>query len=1057
MVDTEKGISLVAVTESSRIVGVPEPGQLVEVRRRQWIVADVISSEPINTGYPPQHMVTLSSIDEDALGEELQVVWEIEPGAHVIEKAGLPEITGFDDADRLDAFLDAVRWGAATNADRGFLQAPFRSGVSIEDFQLDPLVRAINMARANLLIADDVGLGKTIEAGLVIQELLLRHRARSVLVICPASLQLKWQDEMLEKFGLDFKVVNTDYVRQLRRDRGIHANPWTSFPRLIVSQDWIKSGEPLRLLREIIPAHAKYPRKFDILVVDEAHNVAPSGSANYALESLRTRMIREIAPHFQHKLFLTATPHNGYTESFTSLLELLDDQRFARNILPDEKQLQQVMVRRLKTDLVDADGNLLYPARKLQALEINYSSDERAAHQLLNAYCDSRESSTGGDNKAIGTKFVNGLLKKRLFSSPAAFASTLEKHISTVNSGGKAKKATAIEERILRKAMLKAEEDYAKDADYEAAQDEAVEVASKRCAPFTKEQSKLIKQLREWAQRAQHQSDSKADAISSWIKQNLKTKSKWNNQRVILFTEYRTTQQWLQKILTEQGYGSKRLNIIHGGMDQDEREQVKAAFQTDPEESPVRILLATDAASEGIDLQNYCNCLIHLEIPYNPNVMEQRNGRIDRHGQKASEVLIWHPVDAGDGEGQVVGGHKDDIIRALRKLESMREDMGSVNPVIAPQMSGLIEGSKKELDTREAEAKTKKARKYVKADRQLKEKINKLHQQLLETQKDFHLTPEHVLAAVQTGLAVAEKTALKPVELKDAPTDSVFLMPELTGTWAACAQGLRHPYTNDIRPITFDHAVAKGRDDVVLVHLNHRLVQMCLRLLRAQVWAQEGDPNKKLHRVTLRTLPDNQIDGVVALVVSRLVITGGNHHRLHEEITYSGGYLKDKSYSRERGVNKISDWLGVYETGIAPAHLQSALTNRFEHNQAAIQNTIEARSKERLKDLESTLQNRKEKEIQDITAVLNELEASINANLDEAKQPEQLVLEGFEEDERTQVRRDIDALKARLSRIPEEREHEVNAIEHRYADYIARTFPVAVIFLVPESMAGTAR
>ena len=1035
-------------TTAARIISVPEPGQLVEVRRRQWVVADIVASEPINSGYPPQHMVTLSSIDEDGLGEELQVVWEIEPGAHVIEKAGLPEITGFDDADRLDAFLDAVRWGAATNADRGFLQAPFRSGVSIEDFQLDPLVRAINMARANLLIADDVGLGKTIEAGLVIQELLLRHRARSVLVICPASLQQKWQDEMLEKFGLDFKIVNTDYIRQLRRERGIHANPLTSFPRLIVSQDWMKSGEPLRLLREIIPAHAKFPRKFDILVVDEAHNIAPSGSTNYALESLRTRMIREIAPHFQHKLFLTATPHNGYTESFTSLLELLDDQRFARNILPDEKQLQQAMVRRLKTDLVDSDGKPLYPQRKLQALEVNYSDDERQIHQLLNDYCASREADTADDKKAIGTKFVNGLLKKRLFSSPAAFASTLEKHVNTVHSGGSSKKASAIEERILRKALLKAEEDYAKDEDYEAAQEEAIEEASKRSAPFTKEQSQLINQLREWAQRAQHQSDSKAEAVCQWIKSNLKSKGQWNHERVILFTEYRSTQQWLQKILTEQGYGGDRLDIIHGGMDQEDRERAKAAFQASPDDSPVRILLATDAASEGIDLQNHCHCLIHLEIPYNPNVMEQRNGRIDRHGQKADEVLIWHPVDAGDGDGQTIGGHKDDIIRALRKLESMREDMGSVNPVIAPQMSGLIEGSKKELDTREAEAKTQKAKKYVKAERQLKEKINKLHEQLLETQQDFHLTPEHVLAAVKTGLAVAEKPPLKPIDLEGAKPGSVFTMPELTGTWSECTRGLRHPFTNKTRPITFDHEVAKDRDDVVLVHLNHRLVQMCLRLLRAEVWAQSDV--KKMHRVALRTLPDDQIGGVVALAVSRLVITGGNHHRLHEEITFSGGYLKDKSYNRERGVTKINQWLELSEAAVVPAHLESALATRFDNSQGAIQNTIEARSKERLKDLESTLKSRKDKEVSDIATVLDELEAAIQKELKNAEQPEQLAL--FSEDERTQVRRDLDALTARLSRIPEEREHEISAIEHRYADYVARTFPVAVIFLVPQSM-----
>ena len=1034
------------------IFGVPQQGQLVEVRRRRWIVANIVASDSSQFRGALQHFVSLSSIDEDGLGEELQVVWEIEPGAHIIEKAGLPEITGFDFADKLDAFLDAVRWGAATNADRSFLQAPFRSGVSIEDFQLDPLVRAINMARVNLLIADDVGLGKTIEAGLVIQEMLLRHRARSVLVICPASLQQKWQDEMQEKFGLEFKIVNTDYIRQMRRDRGIHANPWTSFPRLITSQDWLKSGEALRLMRDTLSGAKRYPRKFDILVVDEAHNIAPSGSANYALESQRTRLIREIAPHFQHKLFLTATPHNGYTESFTSLLELLDDQRFARNILPDEKQLQQAMVRRLKTDLVDAEGKQLYPERKLQALEVDYSDEERRVHQLLDDYCQSRDETADQDKKFIGTHFVNNLLKKRLFSSPAAFASTLEKHVSTVNQGSKPAKATVIEERILRKALLKAEEDYARDEDYEAAQEEAVEEATKRSAPLTGDQKRLINQLRDWAQTAQHQSDSKSEAICTWIEANLKTEKSWNRRRVILFTEYRTTQQWLQKILTEAGYGGDRLAIIHGGMDQEEREEVKAAFQTNPKDANVRILLATDAASEGIDLQNYCNCLMHLEIPYNPNVMEQRNGRIDRHGQKESEVLIWHPVDAGDSDGQSVGGHKEDIIRALKKLESMREDMGSVNPVIAPQMSGLIEGKTKELDTREAEARTQKARKFVKAERQLNEKIAKLHEQLVQTRQDFHLTPAHILAAVDTGLSIAERPPLKPVSLAGAPDGSVFKMPELIGTWAACNKGLRHPYTQVIRPITFDHQVAKGRDDVVLVHLNHSLVQMCLRLLRAEVWALPDA--KRMHRVTLRSLPDERINGVAAVIVSRLVITGGNHHRLHEEITYSGGYLKDKTYSRETGVRKLDDMLAEGEPAVASDSLCDALKLRFDRNLDSVQNTIDARSRERLKDLEGTLRRRRDTEIKDISTILSELEISIKDELQKEKEPEQLKLDFPNDDERTQVRRDFDALRARLSRIPEERDQEIQTIEHRYADYVARTFPVAVVFLVPQSILG---
>jgi hypothetical protein len=728
-------------------------------------------------------------------------------------------------------------------------------------------------------------------------------------------------------------------------------------------------------------------------------------------------------------------------------LELLDDQRFARNILPEEKQLQQAMIRRLKTDLVDSEGNPLYPQRHLQALEINYTEEERAIHKKLDDYAESRESSNDESKNTVGIKFVNGLLKKRLYSSPAAFASTLEKHVNTVHAGGSEKKVTAIEERILRKAMLKAEEDYANDADVEIAQEEAIEEVSKRTAPFSAEQSQLIGDLRAWAQAAQHQEDSKSKAICDWIKKNLKDGSKWNNQRVILFTEYRTTQQWLEKILTENGFGKDRLAIIHGGMDQEEREEIKAAFQTNPDDAKVRILLATDAASEGIDLQNYCNCLIHLEIPYNPNVMEQRNGRIDRHGQKASEVLIWHPVDAGADKGMSVGGHKDDIIRALRKLESMREDMGSVNPVIAPQMSGLIEGSKTELNTQAAEARTAKAKKFVKAERQLDEKIQKLHQQLIETQTDFHLTPEHVLAAVQTGLAVAEKPALKPASLKDAPDGTVFSMPELTGTWGDCVKGLQHPYTKQIRPITFDHEVAKGRDDVVLVHLNHRLVQMCLRLLRSKVWEQD----EKLHRVTVRSLPKNQMDGVVALVVSRLVVTGGNHHRLHEEITYSGGYLKDKSYNREKGVKVINDWLEQSQPAKAPKSLQDALTSRFEGQVSSLQQTVEARSKERLKGLEGTLEKRKAQEIADITTVLDELEKSITAELNKTEEPEQIEL--FTPDERTQIRRDVEALKARLARIPEEKEQEIKTIEHRYEGYVARTFPVAVIFLVPENLA----
>ena len=1027
----------------------PEPGQLVEVRRRQWVVADVDAAGLEIAA--PQHCVRLSSIDEDGLGEELEVVWEIEPGAQVIERAGLPSVTGQDDSDTLEAFLDAVRWGAATNADRGFLQAPFRSGVSIEDFQLDPLVRAIDMARVNLLIADDVGLGKTIEAGLVIQELLLRHRARTVLIVCPASLQEKWRVEMLEKFGLEFLVVDTDYIKRLRRERGIHANPWTSHPRLITSMDWAKSGEGLRAMRDVIPPHVGHPRKFDLLVVDEAHNVAPAAGAHYALESQRTRFIRAIGPHFQHRLFLTATPHNGYTESFTSLLELLDDQRFARNILPDEKRLSQVMIRRLKSDLVDADGNPLYARRTLQALEVPYTAQEREIHRKLDDYCASREKDAEKSGNGFGTAFVNRLLKKRLLSSPAAFASTLEKHVASLSEARPAK-PDAMAERILHKAILKADEDYADDSEVENAQAEAIEEATRRSMPLTPEQRATLDDLRAWAQRARNQANAKAQAVLDWLTTHLKPNGEWNDRRVILFTEYRTTHQWMHQILASHGFGGERLGLLHGSLSQEEREPIKAAFQASPQDSPVRILLATDAASEGIDLQNHCNRLIHLEIPYNPNVMEQRNGRIDRHGQREKEVLIWHPVDGGGAKGASVGGHGEDILRALRKLDSMRADMGSVNPVIAPQMSGLIEGSLKDLDTRMAEARIARARNFVRAERELKDRVAKLHERLLTTKQDLHLTPDHVLMAVKTGLALAGRPPLEPIQLASAPSGSVFRMPALSGSWARCLEGLRHPHTQKIRPITFDHAVASGRDDVVLVHLNHRLVQMCLRLLRAEIWAQ--DDVKKLHRVTVRTVPDALVDGPVVVVVSRLVVTGGNHHRLHEELTLSGGYLRDQSFRREEGVTRVQQWLDESKPITAASSLFDALRVRFDRQQEAILKAVDARSKERLRYLTNTLQTRKQQEVGDIGTVLDELEKAIQSELKKGGQPEQLML--FTEDERTQLRRDIAALEARLARIPDEREMETQAIEARYAKLDDRTFPVAVIFVVPESTGGAA-
>jgi superfamily II DNA or RNA helicase len=1031
---------------------IPSEGQLVKVRGRDWVVSNVLESDLVTPGTPPQHLVSLSAIDEDSFGETLQVVWQVEPGAQISKRAGFPSITGHDDPDRMEAFIDAVRWGASVNADRSFLQSPFRSGVSIESYQLDPVVRAIDMARVNLLIADDVGLGKTIEAGLVIQELLVRHRARTVFVVVPSSLQLKWKAEMQEKFGLEFRIIGTQYLADLRREQGIHANPWTSFPRLIASMDWMKSGEALRLIKDVLPPHLSYPRKFDILVVDEAHNVAPAMATHYAIESQRTSLIRRIAPHFEHRIFLSATPHNGYQESFTSLLELLDDQRFARSAMPEEKQLQRVMVRRLKTDLVDPAGNPIYPKRVIKTLPVSYTKEEKDAHALLKRYAASRSQSAGEPRSALGSAFVLNLLKKRLFSSPRAFALTLAKHQETLAGRGRKSAASDLDDRILRKAISKLEEDTGNDEQIEESIADAVGEASAVAAPLTADQRELLEKLSAWANASKSRPDSKAHAILAWLDDHIRPEGRWGDARVILFTEYRATHSWLYEILAQHGYGAERLMVLHGSLDPDERAKVMAAFQAAPSESKVRILLATDAASEGIDLQNHCNFLIHVEIPWNPNVMEQRNGRIDRHGQKKPPT-IWHPVgstftpgidSATTKVGEVDGDHEY-LMRAVMKVEAIREDLGSVGPVIAQQIVEAMSGKRATIDTREAEAKAAKARRFVVAERKLTERIAKLHERLLEARNDFHLSPDRIARAVQVGLQISEKPALRAVAWPGAPTGTVFEVPAIPG-WERATEGLHHPHSGRRRPITFDHEVAKGRDDIVLAHLNHRLVQMCLRILRAEVWS--SDSRKRLHRVAVRRSSDPELKVPVVIVCSRLLVTGGNHHQLHEELTLAGGELRSDGFARVAQVGRLETWLENATPCEPSAAVLAGLKAQFDRDVDSITSANDARARERLRFLENTLARRKDSDVADITGLLQELEKTLRHELEPAK-VKQLELSLGLENERLQLRRDVAALQARLDRIPQERIEEIASLERRYSSLAHRTFPVAVTFVLP--------
>lgn len=1048
---------------------VPEAGQLVEVRQRRFSVVEVQASQVVpdvvrGPAESPQHLVTLSSVEDDGLGEELQVVWELEPGACVHENMGLPEATGFDDPRRLDAFLDAVRWGAVSQADVRALQAPFRSGITIEDYQLDPVVRALEMPRVSLLIADDVGLGKTIEAGLVAQELLLRHRVRTILIICPAGLQIKWRDEMRDKFGLEFRIVDSALMKDLRRQRGLHVNPWTHFPRLITSIDFLKRERPLRLFRETLPAEGEpaFPRRFDLLMIDEAHNVAPPAGGRYATDSLRTQAVRMLAPHFEHKLFITATPHNGYPESFSALLELLDNQRFARVSALDQDQLAAVMVRRLKDDLPPKwDGTPRFAKRELRHLEVAYTDAEHQAHLGLQEYAKQRTENAADETTSYATEFVLKLLKKRLFSSPQAFLTTLEKHRHTLQSERpSAPKRAPL--GVLRRLVDQVEEEYADDDVYEESTTEVVESTSRQMARLSSDERALLDELHTWAQNAVRRPDSKAQKLIDWLSNELQPDGRWNDERVIIFTEYRATQKWLHNLLSTAGLsGQGRLMVLFGGMPTDEREQIKAAFQADPSISPVRILLATDAASEGIDLQNHCSRLIHYEIPWNPVRMEQRNGRIDRHGQHHTP-LIYHFVGEGfDQEGRrevkpgELAGDLEFLMRVALKVNQIREDLGTVGPVIASQVEDAMLGKRRSLNTAEAERKGQQQRQIFRVERDLRERIERLHDQLEESKRELHLTPDNVAEVVAVGLELANQPPLREAHVKglwpdpsgQRKTCPVFHLPPLGGSWAKCSEGLNHPHTHAIRPIVFDHALAEGRDDVVLAHLNHRLVQMCLRLLRAEVWATQGRQN--LHRMTARLVPNEASDTPVVVAHGRLVVLGKDSHRLHEEILTAGGRIREGRFAR-LNVGETDAALAAALPTPVPQQTQQQLLGLWDTLQEPLEQALQARMRERTETLDNRLNQRRDKEAADIRAILEELQRGIQAELHE-EAPAQLEL--FKYEEQDQYHHDREALRLRLAQIPAEIEREVEAVHNRYAEPTPRLFPVAVTFLVPERLA----
>jgi ERCC4-related helicase len=1035
----------------------PVVGKLVRVRGRHWVVTDVaptaipfdIKVATVGEGHT---LVTLSSVDDDGLGDELRVLWELEAGRRVLESATLPDLSQdrYDDPATLGAFLDALRWGAVTNAETTVLQAPFRAGIAIEDYQLEPVIRALTMPRVNLLVADDVGLGKTIEAGLVIQELLLRHRARRVMVVCPASLTVKWQEEMANRFGLDFHVVDTEEVRRVRRERGLQANPFRVHPFTIVSLQWLRGPRCQRLLEEILgDARPGMTRALDLLIVDEAHHCAPPGQGSYAVDSQQTRAVSRVSANSEHRLFLTATPHNGYLESWTALLAMLDPQRFARGVPPDPVALQQILIRRLKSEIRKPDGTPRYPDRVVEEITVDYPKHELEVHQLLGDYTQARRQRLARETvKGVGqaADLVTLILKKRLFSSPAAFSRTMGLHLNSVRRAGSTLDVDLVwvgEQQIELIYGDWSHDDALNDAE-DAAEDAATSAAGR---PSAYEQE-LLDKISSWIDEYGQDSDAKAKALIQYLNDVCKTDGKWNDERVVIFTEYRDTQRWLANLLERYDLADGgRLELLYGGMDTETRELVKGDFQKPPHMHPVRILLATDTASEGIDLQDHCYRLVNYDIPFNPNRLEQRAGRIDRYGQKHPPQIHhfvgseWRNAAPGSAEADL-----DFLTRIAVKVATMREDLGSVNPVLAAAVERRMLG-RRDTAFRVDDVKPKAVvREALKVERQLRAEADRLRATLAESATELHSTPADVQRVVEVGLHLGRQSALRR-KTDERTGETVWVVPPLTGSWSRTTADLvDRDYGT--RAISFDANLAASRNDIVLAHLNHPLVAMATRLLRAEVWGVG-----RLARAASLVVEDPKVKDPVLAAYSRLVLVGADGKRLHEELFAAGGWLRGKSFSR-LGVTELAD---ILDAALGPAAtlqespkpVRDELTHIWPSVVGNIRAAIDARAKDREASLQKSLAKRQSDEERRTRSLLEGFERSLRDAVANQEQDRQLSFADLDTDERTQLAADHDAWRARLETLPTEREVEIAAIARRYASVQVLWFPAAIVHLVP--------
>ena len=505
-----------------RVAGVPVVGAMVHVRQRLYLVESTESGRVEGAT-----LVRLSCIRDDAQGQQLDVLWEHELDAEVRSGEFWQRLAGrgFDPAKRFAAYLNTLRWNCVTSTDPKLLQSPFRAGIRLDPYQLEPLRKALRLPRVNLFIADDVGLGKTIEAGLIARELLLRKKVREIVVSCPPSMLLQWQEELADRFGLRFEIFDRAFVQRVRRERGFSVNPWKTHSRFLISHRLLTDESYTAGLRDWLGDF----RPGTLFILDEAHHAAPASGQKYAIDSHMTHAVRNLAPRFEHRLFLSATPHNGHSNSFSALLEILDPQRFLRGTPVTRQNRDDVLVRRLKEDLRAIQGG--FPERVVEQVTLDGlppETPELELARLLAEYREARLQRLAGSSKRA--QAASGLLlcslQQRLFSSIKAFYRTLKVHAKTVERQRRDETMRAQDSGLdLLRGAIGSEDDRAEMDEEEAGteMDAQVEAATAvvSAADVYSEEQQLLSRMLGLAEAHWGEPDARVRYLTRWMREQM--------------------------------------------------------------------------------------------------------------------------------------------------------------------------------------------------------------------------------------------------------------------------------------------------------------------------------------------------------------------------------------------------------------------------------------------------------------------------------------------------------------------------------------------------------